>query len=137
MIANAYQQYQRVQSETATAGQTIVLLYGGAIRFLCRAEQRQAAGDRNGFRADIRRAQEILTELAGGLDLQRGGELAHNLFRLYRYLITRAGEADCKRDPTALPEVVGLLRELKATWEEALERLAAPTPLAEHAAKVA
>ena len=123
MIANPYQQYQRVQGETATAGQVIVLLYGGAIRFLRRAELHREEGRLDAFRADLHRAQDILIELAGGLDLDNGGEVAQNLFRLYRYLIDRIGEADYKRDEHAIPEVLRLLREVKGAWEEALGSL--------------
>ncbi|GIW07971.1 MAG: hypothetical protein KatS3mg060_2776 [Dehalococcoidia bacterium] len=137
MIANAYQQYQRVQGETATGGQLIVLLYGGAIRFLSRAELHRAEGRVDAFRADLNRAQDILIELAGGLDLTNGGEVAHNLFRLYRYLIDRIGQADYKRDEQAIPEVLRILRDLKGTWEEALERLDTQAPACTAPAKVA
>ncbi|MCS6803389.1 MAG: flagellar export chaperone FliS [Chloroflexota bacterium] len=137
MIANPYQQYQRVQGETATGGQVVVLLYGGAIRFLCRAELHRAEGRLNEFRADLHRAQDILIELAGALDLTNGGEMAHNLFGLYRYMIDRVGEADYKRDQQAIPEVVRLLRDLKATWEEALSRLTSPLTARHASAKVA
>jgi flagellar protein FliS len=123
MIANPYQQYQRVQGETATGGQLIVLLYGGAIRFLRRAELHREEGRLDAFRADLHRAQDILIELAGGLDLENGGDVAHNLFRLYRYMIDRIGQADYKRDGHAIPDVLRLLRDLKSAWEEALSSL--------------
>ncbi|MFN8533046.1 MAG: flagellar export chaperone FliS [Dehalococcoidia bacterium] len=122
MIVNPYQQYQRVQGETATGGQVIVMLYGGAIRFLGRAEMHRDNGDLNAFRADLHRAQDILVELAGGLDLN-SGEVANSLFSLYRYMIDRIGEADFKRDQQAIPDTVRLLRELKGTWEEAIASL--------------
>jgi flagellar protein FliS len=123
MIANPYHQYQQVQSNTATGGQIIVLLYGGAIRFLTRGEMLRNEGDRNGFRADLRRAQDILVELAGGLDLNTGGEVAENLFRLYQYMIERIGYAEVKGDPDAIAEVVRLLRDIKGAWEEAITKV--------------
>jgi flagellar protein FliS len=137
MIANPHQHYQRVQGETATGGHVIVLLYGGAIRFLSRAEQHRAAGRYDAFRADLHRAQDILIELAGGLDLANGGEVADNLFRLYQYMIERIGQADYKRDPQAIPEVLRLLRNLKVTWEEALSSLGSPASAVRSPAAVA
>ncbi len=123
MIANAYQQYQRVQTETATGGQLIILLYGGALRYLTRAELNRDKGDIDGFRADIRRAQDILTELTASLDYEAGGEFAGNLRRLYAYLSRRIGEAEIKNDSAAIPEAQQLLRTLKSAWEGAIAQL--------------
>lgn len=121
MIPNAHQQYQRVQAETATGGQLIVLLYDGCIRFLGRADQCRSEGDIDGFRAMARRTQLIITELMGSLDMSGESDMAGNLFNLYVYLNRRIGEADYKRDPRAIPEVVGHLRSLRETWAQAVQ----------------
>jgi flagellar protein FliS len=121
MIPNAHQHYQRVQTETATGGQLIVLLYDGCIRFLGRAEQHRADGDIDGFRAMSRRTQQIVTELMASLDQSGDAGMAGNLFNLYVYINRRIGEADYKRDPQAIPEVIGLLRDLRAAWAEAIQ----------------
>ncbi|MCS7003169.1 MAG: flagellar export chaperone FliS, partial [Dehalococcoidia bacterium] len=111
-----------VQGETATGGQLILLAYNGAIRFLNRAQTLRSRGDWDGFRADCHRAQDIITELAGALDLAHGGEFASNLFALYGYLNQRILEADYKRDDHAIPEVLNLLRDLRSAWEEAVRQ---------------
>jgi flagellar protein FliS len=121
MIPNAHQQYQRVQTETASGGQLIVLLYDGCIRFLGRAEQCHADGDLDGFRAMTRRTQLIINELMGSLDQTGDPDMAGNLFNLYVYLNRRIGEADYKRDTNAIPEVIGHLRSLREAWAQAVQ----------------
>lgn len=121
MLPNAYQQYQRVQTETASGGQLILLLYGGAIRFLGRADQARIKGDPAAVVDDIFRAQAIIGELAASLDHSVGGDVTKNLFDLYSYFSRRLTDAVVRRDEDAILEVINHLRELKVTWEEAVQ----------------
>jgi len=69
----------------------------------------------------IGKAVRIVEEgLLGGLDLQRGGELAANLERLYRYIGRRLTEANLRNDDRALDECIRLLAPLRDAWREAL-----------------
>ena len=50
----------------------------------------------------------------------RGGEAAKNLMDLYEYLHYRLVQANIKKDAAMVEEVLGHLRELRKTWDEAI-----------------
>ncbi len=62
-------------------------------------------------------ALSIVGVLRGALDMERGGEIASNLDRLYEYMERRLLEANLRNDPSLLDEVAGLLREIKEAWD--------------------
>ena len=122
-IHQAFGQYQRVQTETASPGQLVVLLYQGCIRFTQRGRTALEAGDTEAARASLLRAQDIVAELMSSLNLE-AGELAVNLMRLYEYVHGRLVQANIRRDAMAAAEAENLVRSLLPAWEEAIRQQA-------------
>ena len=126
-------QYQRVQAETASPGQLVVMMYEGCVRFIVRARTALAAQDFDTARVSLLRAQDIIAELIGSLNLE-AGDVAANLLRLYEYMHRRLVVANIRRDDAAAAEVEGLLRSLLPAWQEAVRQNAqargagSPTP---------
>ncbi|MEW5822678.1 MAG: flagellar export chaperone FliS [Cyanobacteriota bacterium] len=114
-------QYKKAQVQTASPEQILIMLYDGAIRFLNQAKVHIANKDIEQSHVNIVKAQRIITEFMSSLDMDMGGEMAVNLFNLYEYLHYRLVQANIKKDVEALDEVLGHLRSLKATWEEAIK----------------
>ncbi|HEV8637871.1 MAG TPA: flagellar export chaperone FliS [Chloroflexota bacterium] len=119
MIPQGYKQYQRTQTETASPGELIVLLYGGAIKFLTLARQRLDGGDLEAAHRNLLRAQEIILELMISVDVS-AGPVARNLFDLYEFMHRHLVEANVKKDGQMIDDVVRLLRELLPSWEQAI-----------------
>jgi len=117
----AYGQYQRAQVETSTPGQLVVLLYEGCLRFTQRGRTALEGQDFEASRASFLRAQDIVAELMGGLNMD-AGEIAANLLRLYEYMYQRLVVANVKRDATAAREVEDMVRSLLPAWEEAVKK---------------
>lgn len=115
MAVNPYKQYQNVAVSTASPVQLVVMLYDGAIRFCRTAEEAIAEGRFEAANADLQRAQAVLDELMGSLNMEVG-EIAQNLFRLYEYMRFRLVQANIRKDPELVREVTGLLRELRSAW---------------------
>lgn len=113
---NGFGAYQETAVLTQSRGRLIVMLYDGAIRFL-----RQACDDleRRDYAAKgihIRKALDIIYELNTVLDLEQGGQIAENLRALYNFMQRHLSEANSKRDPKMIRDVIGLLEELNQSW---------------------
>ena len=107
----------------------VLLLHGKAIEKLSLAQT--LTGDsriRERNRA-IARAAEVVMELQGSLDADRGGEIAANLERLYEYIQGRIAAGLAARADAPLAEAAGLLRTLAEGWREASNALKAPAPV--------
>ena len=65
----------------------------------------------------IGKALGIIEALMLGRDLQRGGELAANLERLYDYMARTLLKANLENRVDLLKEVSSLLREVKLGWD--------------------
>ena len=108
--------YQQTAIGTQSKGRLIVMLYDGAIKFLKLAVRELEAGNHAAKGQYINRAQDIINELNAVLDMETGGEIASNLRRLYLFMNRRLSEANGKRDPQMIREVITLLEELNQSW---------------------
>lgn len=115
---DGYQAYRRTQIETAPPEQLILMLYDGAIRFARSARRAIEAGDRQKAHRDLTRTQDVISELISSLDLEAGGEIAANLYRLYRYLYQRLVQANVGKKVEPIDEVIHLITELREGWYE-------------------
>lgn len=114
-------QYKKAQVQTASPEQILLMLYDGAIRFLNQAKVHMENKNVEESHTNIIKAQRIITEFMSSLDMDLGGEMAANLFNLYEYLHYRLVQANIKKDLEAIDEVLGHLRSLRQTWEEAIK----------------
>lgn len=113
-----YQAYQKNKYETASPHRLILFLYEGAIRFSTQAIKAIQASDTQSTLTSITKTQDILYELMACLDLKQGGEIAANLHNLYNYMNTLLFRANLNQDPEPIREVIELLTDIKAAWEE-------------------
>jgi flagellar protein FliS len=111
--------YRRTEAQSASPMQLVVMLYDGALRFLTEAKAARAMGDMPRRAHALRRVAAIVAECHSTLDLERGGELAAELDRLYTYISGRLLDVTLKRDATAIEEVHKLMTTLRAAWAEA------------------
>jgi len=109
--------YQNAAVTTQSKGRLIVLLYDGAIKFMKLAIKELEAHNYEAKGRYIARAQDIINELNAVLDMDTGGEIATNLRRLYCFMNNRLSEANAKRDPQLIREVITLMDELNQSWK--------------------
>jgi len=109
--------YQQTAIGTQSKGRLIVMLYDGAIKFMKLAIQELEAGNYEAKGQYINRAQDIINELNAVLDMDVGGEVAQNLRKLYLFMTRRLSEANSKRDPQKIREVISLMEELNQSWK--------------------
>lgn len=109
--------YQDAAVTTQSKGRLIVLLYEGAIKFMKLAIQELEANNYEAKGRCINRARDIINELNAILDTDAGGEIAANLRKLYLFIDNRLSEANIKRDPQMIREVITLMEELNQSWK--------------------
>ena len=114
---NGVEAYQQAAITTQSRGRLIVLLYDGAIKFMKLAIQEIEAGNWAAKGHYLSRAQDIITELSSVLDPEAGGEIAQSLRQLYAYMHRRLYQANAKRDPQMVREVITLMEDLNESWK--------------------
>lgn len=114
------QAYKETQITTTDAGTVLLLLYQGAIDALNRAAGFMAAGNMADKGKQILKANDIINQFIVSLDFEVGGELAHNLEGLYRFMLEQILFANAHNEAKPLTTVVSLLTTLKSGWDEAV-----------------
>jgi len=114
---NGVEAYQDAAVTTQNKGRLIVLLYDGAIKFMNLAIKELEARNYEAKGRYINRAQDIINELNAVLNTDAGGEIAANLRKLYCFMNNRLSEANIKRDPQLIREVITLMEQLNQSWK--------------------
>ncbi|HJU04505.1 MAG TPA: flagellar export chaperone FliS [Nitrospiraceae bacterium] len=110
-------QYRRTQILTASDVQVIVLLYDGALQSLELAREgilKDNYADKARF---LSRAFDIVSELSNVLDMERGGEVAATLRRLYDYMLEELTLANLRHAPKHLDGPIRCLTILREAWQ--------------------
>ncbi len=128
MLPGGYHAYQRVQTETSSPGQLVVLLYEALLTDLQRADAALADGDSEMAHARLMRAQAIVLELGASLD-RSYGEIPEQLGALYGYAYRRLLDANLQKDRAAVVEVAALMRPLRDAWLQAVAAAGRPAPV--------
>lgn len=123
--ANAYMQ---TQVTTTTPGHIVVMLYDAAITFLEQAKEEIEAKQYAKKGILISQALDIIAELDGSLNAEKGGEISQNLHKLYMYCNSRLLMGNLKMDTKLIDEVVGILSSLRSAFAEIIKTQPHPTP---------
>ncbi len=115
--------YTRVDVETASQGKLIVMLFNGAIKRAEEAKRQLGKGSRQGAHDNLIRAQEIMAELRGALNMQ-AGPIAVSLDRIYEYLQHLLVQANIKKSGEPIDTCIELMSSMRDTWREAFDTLA-------------
>ncbi len=122
---NPWQSYRKIAAQTASPAQLVLMLYEGAISFLERSltgfEFKDPAKINMTINNNILRAQAIIYEMNARLDMEKGGEVSANFRRLYNYFYSRLQEANLKKKPEPINEVLMRLRVLRDSWAQMLQ----------------
>ena len=114
------QQYASNYVETsvieATPYKLVKLLYEAALKNLAVSKVFVERKDMEKKSEHVNKVIAILHGLKAGLDLEKGGDVAGNLWALYDYMIRRTFEASLKNDLEVFAEVAGLIKDLNEAW---------------------
>ena len=105
---------------TASPGRLVTMLYDRLVRDLVAAEAALAVADLEGANNNLIHAEEIVWELAAGLDPTKwsGGPA---LAALYQFMLAELLDANVKKDAAKVVSVRGLVEPLADAWHQAAE----------------
>ncbi len=130
-----YNAYQRIQTQTSSPGQLVVMLYNALSNDLRRGEAALLRDDSEETHRALVRAQEIVMELMASLDMEQGTTLASQLSDLYQYFYSRLIDANVEKDVEAVREVASRITPLREAWIQAVQEDAAGGPPASATAR--
>lgn len=117
-MQKAAQAYLQTQVTTTTQGDLLIMLFDGALKFLARAKESMAAKDYAQKGILISKALDILAELQGSLNSQKGGDLAENLKKIYLLCSSKLLMANLKMDSNLVDEVVRILTGIRDAFSQ-------------------
>jgi flagellar secretion chaperone FliS len=110
--------YRRMEAESRSPMELVVMLYDGAIRFVGDAKNAIARNDVRARTEATRRALDIVSELQNTLNVEEGGDIARELDRLYSYMSTKLLDVT-RGDAAAAEEIHKLLCTLRDGFSQA------------------
>jgi len=108
--------YRRIDTMGKSPLDLILKVYDGAIAAYDSARECYKNEDFQGGYDQLERARRFVTHLYTTLDLEKGGEIAENLVKLYAFLISQTDLAIATKDITVLTSNVKMLRNLREAW---------------------
>ena len=124
MVNKGYDQYLRSKTMTASKAELTLMLYDGAIKFCNMAKLCIEKKDIPGANTNIKKAEAIIEEFLATLDHKY--PVAEDFEKVYNYLHERLVQANLKKDPEILDEVLEHLRTLRDTWKEVMRTANTP-----------
>lgn len=126
-LNKAYNQYKQNSIYTSTPEELTLMLYNGLIRFIMQAQSSIDERDIEKASNSIARAEDIIQHFRITLDMKY--EVSQGLDALYEYMFRRLVEANMKKDQEILAEILGMAKELRDTWAQAMKLAKIPTHL--------
>jgi flagellar protein FliS len=114
------QAYRQSAVLSASPGELVVMLYDAARRFLRQASIAMDEGEVERAHNMLRRAEMIVGQLDGTLDLDQG-QVAERLHSIYQFCLAHLNRGRMGQDTRMLEEVSNLLGELRQAWTEVAE----------------
>lgn len=112
-------QYREMHVASERPEDVVLKLYDGAIGFLRTAREELLEKSNVPEKARlIEKTTKILDYLQSCLDMERGGEIAENLNRLYNYMLVRLTQANAENSGPKIEEVTRLLNTIRDGWKE-------------------
>jgi flagellar protein FliS len=115
--ARGASQYFETQVRSSSPLELVVLLYDAAIRAGQQAREAMVKRDIATRSVSISKMMAIVGELQNTLDMERGGDVARELDRIYDWSTSRLVDATQKQNPEPIDEVVKVMEMLRDAWQ--------------------
>ena len=127
MKASAEQRYLETSIATASKEDLIVKVFDFLVLNATQALEklRNERNDVEGIHKALIRSQRALALLMGSLDMEIGGEVARNLFRVYEFWHHELVMANMQKDPERVERLLPNFKEYRQMWGTAVTQFKA------------
>ena len=115
---HGYAAYANNRIMTATPGELTLMLYEGAIKFCNIAVEAMKKKELEKAHVNIIKVENIIMEFQATLTHEY--PVSKDFDQVYSYLMKRLVDANVKKDPEVLEEVLEHLRTMRDTWKEVM-----------------
>lgn len=115
--ANPYETYRQQSVMTMTQGEMLTKLYDETIKQLSAAVLHLESKDYGLVNAELQKAQRIINYLRSTIDFQY--KVSNGLAALYTYFIERIVQANIRKDPAPVQEILPMVEELRDVFIQA------------------
>jgi len=122
-MSNPIQTYRNTSIQTADRGKLVVMVYDYCINWCDKAVESENAHDVAGKLSAISKVQSGITELTCALDMEKGGDIARNLWRIYDFMMWYLSQAMRSGQIDKVDKVRALLDDLRSAWVIAAENV--------------
>lgn len=124
MQKNPYQAYRQQSVMTMTQGEMLNKLFEETVKQLTFAEVYMQDKDYTKTNDALQRAQRILNHLKATLNFDYN--ISNNLAALYDFFVSKIVEANIKKKPEPIREILPMVKELQETFVQADKQARAP-----------
>jgi flagellar protein FliS len=119
---SAEQQYLETSIATASKEDLIVKIFDILVLAATQALEKLQTqrDDIEGIHKALLRAQRALALLMGSLDMEVGGEVARNLFRVYEFWHHELVMANMQKDPVRVERLLPNFKDYRQMWAQAI-----------------
>lgn len=123
----AQQKYLETSIATASKEDLILKIFDALILASTQALEKLETqrNDIEGIHKTLLRAQRACCLLMGSLDMQIGGELATNLFRVYEFWHHELVMANMQKDSQRVSRLIPYFKDYRQTWGQAVAQFKA------------
>ena len=121
-VRNPYAAYNNSKIMTASPAELTLMLYDGAIKFCNIAVVGMKEKNIEKAHINLTKVQNIISEFRATLNTKY--EVAKDFENVYKYLYDRLVEANIKKDPEIVEEVLEHLRTMRDTWKQVMDIVA-------------
>lgn len=115
--------YRRMAVSTADPMQVLVALYDGLLRHLHAAKIGLADGDAVRTGHALSKALAIIAELDASIDRSQDPKFSEQLAAIYGWATHELIQANVRRDPTRVEQIIPLMKELRDAWADAAAKI--------------
>jgi flagellar protein FliS len=124
---SAEQQYLETSIATASKEDLIVKIFDILVIAATQALEKlqNDRDDIEGIHKALLRAQRALALLMGSLDMEIGGEVSRNLFRVYEFWHHELVMANMQKDPVRVERLLPNFKDYRQMWAQAVSQFKA------------